>query len=147
MSPTSCLPWTLECGKLPHWPISRYKTPLTVQSITSLTKRGVLYYCNNRLVVPALLRPQVLVMCHDSKSSAHFGINKTLYAIQSRFWWITWRQDVHAHVANCLKCAKNKPRAQAQAIRCSSTTAHTRSPLGFHIHGSHHRLAEVPQWK
>jgi hypothetical protein len=98
-----------------------------------LTDKEGLYYCNNRLVVPSLLRPQVLSMCHDSKSSAHFGITKTLHAIQPRFWWITWRQDVHSHVTQCLKCAKNKPRAH-KPYGVLQPLPIPRSTMGFHLH-------------
>ena len=51
-----------------------------------LIKRDDLWYFNNSLlVVPQLLRQSVLEQCHDTKTSAHFGITKTLNRVQKHF--------------------------------------------------------------
>ena len=68
-----------------------------------------LHMIKHRLVVPKLMQKQVLQQCHDALSSAHFGVTKTLKQIEQRFWWITWRKDTQAYIANCLLCARNKP--------------------------------------
>jgi Integrase zinc binding domain len=75
-----------------------------------LTLRDDFWYCNtNRLVVPSLLRPQVLHQCHNALSSAHFGITKTINQVARNFWWPSFRMDTHQYIRDCLSCAKNKP--------------------------------------
>ena len=75
-----------------------------------LTKRGNFWYFNgNLIVVPPLLRRQVLSQCHDTLSSAHFGVTKTLNQLKRHFWWPGYRADTHAYVKECLSCARNKP--------------------------------------
>jgi RNase H-like domain found in reverse transcriptase/Reverse transcriptase (RNA-dependent DNA polymerase)/Integrase zinc binding domain/Chromo (CHRromatin Organisation MOdifier) domain/Integrase core domain/Aspartyl protease/Eukaryotic translation initiation factor 3 subunit G len=100
------------------WWLAAYKSeselqdPQFVQKY-QLTQRGDFWYYNNKLiVVPSLLREQVLGQCHDALTSAHFGVTKTLNQIQRHFWWPGYRQDTHAYVKRCLSCARNKPAMQ-----------------------------------
>jgi RNase H-like domain found in reverse transcriptase/Integrase zinc binding domain len=74
-----------------------------------LTQKDDFWYYNDKLiVVPALLRQQVLSQCHDALTSAHFGRTKTLNSIQRHFWWPGYRRDTTAYIKNCLSCARNK---------------------------------------
>ena len=78
-----------------------------------LAQRDDLWYFNNSLlVVPELLRQSVLEQCHDIKTSAHFGITKTLNRVQKHFWWPGYRSDIKLHIQQCLSCARNKPSQQ-----------------------------------
>jgi hypothetical protein len=77
-----------------------------------LTKRNDFWYFNQLIVVPSLLRQQVLGQCHDALTSAHFGVTKTLNQIQRHFWWPGYRRDTHAYIKKCLSCARNKPAMQ-----------------------------------
>jgi Integrase zinc binding domain/Integrase core domain len=51
----------------------------------------------------------VLKECHDSLTGAHFGVTKTLKAVEAKFWWPSWRTDVIRFVTTCNSCQRNKP--------------------------------------
>jgi hypothetical protein len=70
---------------------------------------GLWYFKHKLLVVPTLLRQKVLEQCHDTLTSAHFGITKTLHNLQRSFWWPGYRADVKLYLQYCLSCARNKP--------------------------------------
>jgi len=58
-----------------------------------------------RVVVPTLLREDVLRYFHGSKACGHYGVARTSYRIKERFWWPTWKSDVTAHVKKCVNCS------------------------------------------
>ncbi len=67
-------------------------------------KNGVLFKRSTRkrsylLAVPSQLQEQVLYMCHDSPQSGHFGIEKTLARVTSRYWWPRLAKCVKAYVS------------------------------------------------
>ncbi|KZS20305.1 Uncharacterized protein APZ42_013048, partial [Daphnia magna] len=74
----------------------------------------VLYKINSNsgkkflLVVPSILRRQVLEACHDTPSSGHQGVEKTLFKIKSRFWWPRLGKSVQNFVNSCIFCLKHK---------------------------------------
>ncbi|KAI9551000.1 hypothetical protein GHT06_005556 [Daphnia sinensis] len=74
----------------------------------------VLYKINSNsgkkflLVVPPILRRQVLEACHDTPSSGHQGEEKTLFRIKSRFWWPRLGKSVENFVNSCIFCLKHK---------------------------------------
>ena len=60
------------------------------------------------IVVPKSLRPTVLRELHDSPTGGHFGVKKTLYKVQQRFFWYQMRQDVEHWCNVCDICAARK---------------------------------------
>ena len=61
-----------------------------------IVKSGVLYYKledsvgkNLLLLVPKSLHDDILHLCHDTKSSGHHGIDKTLQRVKRHFYGIT----------------------------------------------------------
>ena len=58
-----------------------------------------------RVVVPTLLREDILRYFHGSKACGHYGVARTSYRIKERFWWPTWKSDVTAHVKKCVNCS------------------------------------------
>jgi hypothetical protein len=79
-------------------------------------KRRMLYYKedptarNERLVVPASLRPIVLYEAHNGTTAAHLGAYKTNSRIQQYFYWPHMKEDVEKYCQTCMKCATvNKP--------------------------------------
>ena len=75
---------------------------------SNLTLEDGLYYFKNRLAVPKALQETILKECHDSPSGGHFGVTKTLKAVESKFWWPSWRKDVIHYVTTCNSCQRNK---------------------------------------
>ena len=72
---------------------------------------GDLLYQGDRLIVPSdsQLRTRILAECHDSTTGCHFGRDKTLDAVKSRFSWEGMSTDVDRYVASCDACQRNKP--------------------------------------
>ena len=60
------------------------------------------------LVVPRCLVNDVLTSLHDSPTSGHLGITKTLAKVRERFYWPGQRQDVEEWLMKCEKCATGK---------------------------------------
>ena len=76
---------------------------------------GVLYRKNKKengkkyqLVVPSILRREILQSCHASATSEHFGVRKTLVRNMERFWWPNMTADVRTFVASCYFCQTHK---------------------------------------
>ena len=75
---------------------------------------GGLLFDDGRLCVPndAALRTRILAECHDAVTGAHFGRDKTLEAVKSRFSWDGLTSAVEQYVATCDACQRNKPSQQ-----------------------------------
>jgi hypothetical protein len=55
-------------------------------------------------VVPASLRQTVISACHSSPFAGHSGITRTLFRVQTRFWWPGVVRDVTDGVRGCAHC-------------------------------------------
>ena len=79
-------------------------------------KDGLLY-CHDRIVVPndATLRTRFLVETHDSPSSGHMGVAKTLDRLRGMCHWTRMSSDVYSYVRSCHSCQQNKASNQAPA--------------------------------
>lgn len=77
----------------------------------ALDSQGLLYDTTNgfpRIYVPddPALRADLLHDTHDT--AGHFGTEKTLALLGRQFYWPHLRRDVHAYVASCEQCQRNK---------------------------------------
>ena len=74
---------------------------------------GVLWRAD-KLIVPNdhALRTRLLAECHDAVTGGHFGRDKTLEAVRSRFEWDGMSKAVDEYVATCDSCQRNKPSQQ-----------------------------------
>ena len=61
-----------------------------------------------RLVIPEILIPSVLELCHDGIAGGHLGENKTWKKVTTRYYWENMRKDTQNWVQSCLKCASKK---------------------------------------
>ena len=61
-----------------------------------------------QLLVPYILREEVLAECHSSILAAHFGIEKSTQTIKRRFYWYRLSRDVKRHIQECPVCDVNK---------------------------------------
>jgi predicted nucleic-acid-binding Zn-ribbon protein len=59
-------------------------------------------------IVPFAERRNVLFQCHDSKTSAHLGVRKTLEKIRQKYYWPGLQSDVRKYIAGCDFCNKRK---------------------------------------
>ena len=71
-----------------------------------------------QLVLPKSFRHFVFQQLHETPTSGHLGITKTLSKIRSRFFWYAMRNDVTHWCQTCDKCASRK-----------RTPRHIRAPL------------------
>ncbi|GJP47904.1 hypothetical protein CLOM_g7077 [Closterium sp. NIES-68] len=75
-------------------------------------KKGVYYLRSgtDRIWVPSyrLLRELLIQEVHDSNLSGHFGVDKTLKALQRFYYWLDMVTDVQRYVAACPICQRMK---------------------------------------
>ena len=75
-----------------------------------------LIFFEGRLAIPAndrQSRNTLLALHHDSQN--HFGIAKTIRAIQRDYFWPGLTRDVEMYIKSCVPCARNKSSTQAPA--------------------------------
>jgi transposase InsO family protein len=95
-----------------------------VQNILNNIKKNKNYYVENDLImhrsnppVPYVpqgeLRRSILKIYHDTAANgAHFGRNKTLHKIRTRYYWPRMYKDIDNHIKSCILCAQYNPRRQ-----------------------------------
>lgn len=62
-----------------------------------------------QLVAPQAIREEILRHLHDCKTSGHFGRDKTLSRVRSRFYWPGMTNDVKRWCQTCTLCQRRKP--------------------------------------
>ena len=94
------------------------------QNILSNIETNKKYYVENNLLirrsnppVPYVaegeLRKSIMKIYHDTAANgAHFGRNKTVHKIKTRYFWPTMYKDIDNHVKSCIICAQHNPRRQ-----------------------------------
>ena len=63
---------------------------------------------SSQVVIPASLRHEILVACHDDPTGSHFGITKTYEKIRARYYWPNMYKDVAHWCNSCVDCAMKK---------------------------------------
>ena len=63
---------------------------------------------HGRLCVTKQLRPKVLLESHAPPYAGHRGIDATVKAVETFFYWPALRSNVDAYVRSCLTCQKVK---------------------------------------
>ena len=70
----------------------------------------------SQVVIPASLRYDVLVSCHDDPTAGHFGVLKTYEKIRARYYWHGMFKDIEHWCNTCVDCAMKKmPRNKHKA--------------------------------
>lgn len=87
-----------------------------------LMTNGVLYrYCPEGeseealLVVPEQERTRVLNQYHDAPTAGHYGIERTIQRITSRYYWTGMRRYITEYVKRCIDCQRYKAANQKPA--------------------------------
>lgn len=77
---------------------------------TGLEFRGGFWWRGGQVAVPNFpaYTETILDEMHDSPVAGHMGIEKTLKAVTSLWWWPTVRRDVMEWVKTCDACQRNK---------------------------------------
>lgn len=78
---------------------------------------GLIFNEHNRILVPAVpkVRSAILVECHDTLTSGHLGISKTVARVRKNFDWNGVVADAHDFVNSCTQCQLNKARNLKEA--------------------------------
>ena len=65
-------------------------------------------YIENQIMVPDVMKQEVLDNCHSSVPSGHFGQNRTFDKVIQRFYWIHMRHDIANYIKACISCQLRK---------------------------------------
>ena len=79
-------------------------------------KKGILYQnwisTNKKIpdvvqvLIPHVLKREILVSYHDAILAAHLGVNKTVSKLKQRFYWYNMKKDVKSHIRKCKNMHK-----------------------------------------
>lgn len=59
-------------------------------------------------IVPMKQRPYVLEKSHDTVTSGHLGVEKTMHRIMPKFYWYKQIGEIKNYVQSCERCQQNK---------------------------------------
>ena len=91
---------------------------------------------HKQLLVPQVLRQEVLQNCHDNKMSAHFGVNKTVQKMKQHFHWHRMSEDVKLYIQQCSVCARRRqPRPKYRAALSDYKVGYVMDRIGIDILG------------
>lgn len=70
----------------------------------------ILWTDGQRIVIPGdpILRTKLISECHDTPTSGHMGVAKTLKLLARHFYWPHMIEDVKKYVSTCMECQSNK---------------------------------------
>ena len=75
------------------------------------------------LVIPTEMKYEILRTNHGEPSAGHYGINKTIRNVASRYYWPTLTHDVSNYCRSCIDCQTRKPgRHPKQPLTCIVAT-------------------------
>ena len=97
-------------------PLGYYTKSLWTQWENLVLTDDILYrrYSNDdgtsklQIVIPKSERRTALTQYHDSKTSGHLGVTKTLTKLRQRYYWPGMQSDVRSYIAGCDKCSRKK---------------------------------------
>ncbi|MCO5566534.1 hypothetical protein L7F22_020211 [Adiantum nelumboides] len=82
--------------------------PLVIDQVFDKSiKRGYLLH-GNRLCITRSLHEKVMFESHAPPYAGHRGIQTTMKAIETYFYWPTMKGDIQAYVSKCVVCQKTK---------------------------------------
>ena len=100
-----------------------------------------------QLCISRKLAPQILRELHDSPSSGHMGVTRTIARVRERFHWFGLRDDVENHVRACAACAQtNGPSRLPRAPLISVKALHPLQKVAIDIIGPQPRSSSRHEW-
>lgn len=99
-----------------------------------------------QLLVPRILRQEVIVKCHDHIFGAHMGINKTTERLKSQFHWYGMGNDVRSHIQNCQVCNRFKKSKQPKASLQNYIVGHPMDRIALDVIGPLPRTSRNNQY-
>ena len=76
------------------------------------------------MVVPQKLREDIFHLLHSIPCAGHLGLNRTLAAVRTRFYWPGCKADLMRWLKACSQCARVKsgPRHKARLVQDGTGT-------------------------
>ena len=71
------------------------------------------------LVMPDILKKQILYMLHTSWAGGHLGITQVLKKIRQKFYWPGHKGDIERNCKECLVCQSINPSLNPKRARYS----------------------------
>ncbi|PIK60525.1 Retrovirus-related Pol polyprotein from transposon [Apostichopus japonicus] len=68
-----------------------------------------------QFIVPRSLQEEVIQLLHDNPTSGHLGVRRTMYRVQERYYWNTWRRKVERWCKMCKVCCSRKGPTKGKA--------------------------------
>jgi transposase InsO family protein len=67
---------------------------------------------NGKVWIPedAALRANLLMRNHDDPMGGHYGVDKTVAVLKTKYWWPHVKRDVSEYIRRCAACQLNKIR-------------------------------------
>ena len=62
-----------------------------------------------QIVVPSVLRRDIMYFCHGHQTSGHFGKRRSMERLARRYYWPGMNADLLRWIATCPECCLNKP--------------------------------------
>lgn len=91
------------------WPDTRREVPTPIQDYWNYREELTLYngvlFKNQRIIIPQVLRSEVIARLHSS----HQGIEAHLRKARDRVFWPAMQHDVRNAVLTCQVCAEFQP--------------------------------------
>ena len=87
-----------------HWELLRLHEDVLYKSWLSADGLPI----KAQLVLPQCLKNDVLQKLHDSPTAGHLGIDRTVAAVKSRFYWYGFKTDVQSYIHRCNLCTRRK---------------------------------------
>uniref|UniRef100_A0A8K9WZZ2 Gypsy retrotransposon integrase-like protein 1 n=1 Tax=Oncorhynchus mykiss TaxID=8022 RepID=A0A8K9WZZ2_ONCMY len=76
--------------------------------------KGTVFYPH--MLLPRVFRTDIMKQMHDGPIGSHFGVERTLARLQTRYYWYRMREDVTLWCRTCTSCAaKARPPRKPQA--------------------------------
>ncbi|PIK58774.1 Retrovirus-related Pol polyprotein from transposon [Apostichopus japonicus] len=67
-----------------------------------------------QFIVPRSLQEEVIQLLHDNPTSGHLGVRRTMYRVQERYYWNTWRRKVERWCKMCKYVVQEKARRKGK---------------------------------
>ena len=98
----------------PHGPapaptkVKSLRFPITLRDgiikVCNPKRKGTLDPDDERVLIPAALRPELLREAHNSRLGGHGGVFRTTERLRRSFWWPSMDTDIGEHIKKCQAC-------------------------------------------
>ena len=86
------------------------------------------------VVVPEVLREEVMKCVHGSKLTGHYRYRRTIARMKGKYWWKGWQNDLTNFLRKCVPCTVAEDRKPGRQARLEKTHPRRRfSHVAFDI--------------